>query len=315
MRFARRAAVPVALLSVLAIAGCSAPAATSDKPQQEETRTVETVFGEVDVPVDPQRIVIVQSAALDAALALGIEPVGSTFWGGAGGVPEYLQDQVPADFTLVGNEDEPDFEAIAALEPDLIIATEAAEENLATFEDIAPVAAFAFADENGDSDWRGHVTQIADFTGREEQAEEVLADFDALIAELDAEVAVPGETVIPLRVRADHVRHYLPLSFVGADVLQSLSNIELPDSKVASENGEWAVIPAERLDVLDSDRIIAFIDSQEAYDTLQAQSLWQGLPAVQNGKVCVTENLVAWILGGPSAAKVVADDVRECLAA
>lgn len=303
-------------VSAVLLSGC-APAGGNAGPSEESaTRTVETVFGQKQIPTDPQRVVIVQASALDTALSLGIEPVGSTYWGGAGGVQDYLVDEVPADMAVVGNDDEPDFEAIAALEPDLIIGDEAISDNLAMFEAIAPVAAYNSLDSDGRSDWRHHLSAIAGFTSREDEASTVISDFDAMVAELDAEIATPGQAVIPLRVRADHVRHYLPASFVSAGVLQGLTQIELPGSQVESENGDWSVIPPERVSVLsDADVIIAFTESPEAYTTLTAQSLWRALPAVQSDNVCVTENQTAWILAGPSAAEIVANDVRSCLAA
>ncbi|RGE19776.1 iron-siderophore ABC transporter substrate-binding protein [Leucobacter sp. wl10] len=306
--------VSLALAAMLLLNGCAA-VPSGDAPSAESaTRTVQTVFGDKEVPVDPQRIVIVRTNALDTALALGIEPVGTTYWGGGSGLPGYLAAEAPKDMALIGTDDEPDFEAIAALKPDLIIGDESIENNLETFESIAPVAAYDSLNAEGRSDWREHLAAIAGFTGREDKANTVIASFDEMVADLDADIANKGQTVIPLRVRADQVRHYLPESLVSAGVLQGLRSIKLPGPIVASENDEWSVIPAEQLSVLDADTIIAFIDSTEAYESLQQQSLWRALPAVQNDKVCVSENQAAWILAGPSAAKIVAQDVRECLA-
>lgn len=265
------------------------------------------------MPGGPQRIVIVQASVLDGALALGLEPVGSTFWGGADGIQSYLQDQLPADFTVVGNDDEPDIEAIAALKPDLIIGNEAVEENLDMLQDIAPVAAYQSVDEDGRADWREDLGAIAEFTGTQDAADSVIQTFDDEVAEVDASITTSGESVMALRVRPDQVRHYLPESFVSGQVLQNLKNIELPGSAIASENGDWSVIPAEQLTVLVADHLIVFADSPEAVAALEQQTLWQQLPAVQNDNVCVVEDQVPWILSGPTAASLVAQDVRTCL--
>ncbi|PWJ54350.1 iron complex transport system substrate-binding protein [Quadrisphaera granulorum] len=315
-----RSASLTAVVLASALAGCGSsstePAAagsTSATTEASGTRTVQTALGPVDVPQDPQRVVVVQSRALDLTTALDVPTVGATYWSKAVEVPAYLADKVPADFALVGNDDQPDFEAITALKPDLIIGDQTVEKNLATLKDIAPVAAYSTENAEGQFDWRTQLDQVAEFTGHQEEAKKVEADFAATVAELDAGVKTPGQSVIPLRVRADHVRWHLPGTFIGAHVLDSMKNITLPEPTVPSENGRFSIIPAERLDTLSADRIFAILDSDEAYTTLQSQSLWQGLPAVKNGGVCVTKNLDAWILGGPAASKVVAGDVRACL--
>ncbi|WP_077222233.1 ABC transporter substrate-binding protein [Rathayibacter sp. VKM Ac-2630] len=316
---ARRSVLPLLLVPVLLLCGCASPGGVDvgvddGSSGDPAVRTVETVFGAVEVPAVPERVVVVQSRALDLALALGVPAVGSTYWSKVNSVPAYLEDEVPTDFVLVGNDDEPDFEAIAALQPDLIIGDEGVEPNLATFQDIAPVAAYASVGAEGDFDWRTQLESVAEFTGTRDRAEEVLSEFEAMVAELDADVEIPGQTVAPLRVRADQVRWHLPGTFAGAHVLSSMRNVTLPSPVVPSENGNWSVIPAERLDTIDTDRVIAFLDSDEAYRVLEGQSLWQQTPAVRNGGVCTTDELDAWILGGPFAAEVVAADVRACLA-
>lgn len=313
MPIGRPAAFVALLTPLLLLAGCAASPDDAATGGDGATRSVETVFGSVDVPAAPQRVVVVQSRALDLTLALGVPTVGSTYWAQVGEVPPYLQDAVPTDFVLVGNDDEPDFEAIAALAPDLIIGDDGIEPNLAILQDIAPVAAYATEDAAGADDWRTQLAAVAEFTGTQDRAQQVLADFDTMVADLDAAVDVPGQSVAALRVRADQVRWYLPDSFAGAQVLSSMSSVTLPQPQVASENGEWSVIPAERLDTIATDRVIAFVDS-EAYAALDAQTLWQQTPAARADGVCLTDNLDAWILGGPSAAEVVASDVRACLA-
>ena len=125
----------VAALALLTLAGCS---------------TSEEVAASSDSA--PQRIVIAQANFLD--LALDLEPVGTTYWGGAGGVQDYLLDSVPASMEVVGNDDEPNFETVAKLQPDLIIGDEEIETNLAKYEAIAPVSIIKSVDENGSNSWR-----------------------------------------------------------------------------------------------------------------------------------------------------------------
>lgn len=287
----------VVALALLTLAGCS---------------TSEVSDGAVSSDSAPQRIMIAQANFLDLALALDLEPVGTTYWGGAGGVQDYLLDSVPASMEVVGNDDEPNFEAIAKLQPDLIIGDEELEPNLEKFEAIAPVATINSRDDNGSNSWRDQLNALAELTGTQEKAASVIAAADESVAALDGKITSPGQKTMLLRIREEQVRQYLPDSFVGAGVPQRLQNITLVESAVPSENGQWSVIPPENIGLLDADRIIAFIDSPQALENAQANPLWNELPAVKNGQLCTSENLTPWILTGPAAADIVTSGLEAC---
>lgn len=275
----------VAALALLTLAGCS----TSEEVAASSGASSE---------VAPQRIVIAQANFLDLALALDLEPVGTTYWGGAGGVQDYLLDSVPETMEVVGNDDEPNFETVAKLQPDLIIGDEEIETNLAKYEAIAPVSIIKSVDENGSNSWRDQLLALAELTGTQEKAAAVIEEADKSVASLDGKITSPGEKTMLLRIREEQVRQYLPDSFVGAGVPQRLQNITLVESAVPSENGQWSVIPPENIGLLDADRIIAFIDSPQALENAESNPLWSQLPAVKNGQLCTTENLTPSILTG-----------------
>ncbi|QDQ21925.1 ABC transporter substrate-binding protein [Corynebacterium glutamicum] len=212
----------------------------------------------------------------------------------------------------VGNDDEPNFETVAKLQPDLIIGDEEIETNLAKYEAIAPVSIIKSVDENGSNSWRDQLTALAELTGTQEKAAAVIEEADKSVASLDSKITSPGEKTMLLRIREEQVRQYLPDSFVGAGVPQRLQNITLVESTVPSENGQWSVIPPENIGLLDADRIIAFIDSPQALENAESNPLWSQLPAVKNGQLCTTENLTPWILTGPAAAEIVTSDLEAC---
>lgn len=86
-------------------------------PLVAETVTVDTYTGKVEVPVDPKKIAVFDVAALDTLSALGVKPSGVV-------TPifvTYLEDAKDGA-APVGSLFEPDFEAVAAMQPDLIVA-------------------------------------------------------------------------------------------------------------------------------------------------------------------------------------------------
>lgn len=185
-----------ALTTATVLVGCSADG--SNSASANETQIIQSAFGEAEIPSNPQRIVIVQANFLDFALAIDLAPVGSTYWGSADGIQDYLQEDAPENMEVVGNDDEPNFEAIA------------------------PVAAIASRDAEGSNSWRDQLTALAEITGREDKAAEVIKEADESIEQLDANIEEPVQRTMLLRIRDDQVRQYLPDSFVGAGVPQRL---------------------------------------------------------------------------------------------
>lgn len=95
------------------VPGCGQETANDgDETTSGETRVVRDANGdEVEVPVNPRRIV-----------ALGVEPAATTQGREQNGPPNYLAEEARV-VPLVGILTQPNVEAIAALEPDLILAS------------------------------------------------------------------------------------------------------------------------------------------------------------------------------------------------
>ena len=126
------AAVPLALA---ALAGCGAADGETNEAGAGPTGgaaedafpvTIEHTFGETTIEEQPERVVVLGWSAQDTVYALGLEPVGMPsypFGGGDDGVlpwnDEYYDPEVT---TLLDTADGPPLEAIAALEPDVILA-------------------------------------------------------------------------------------------------------------------------------------------------------------------------------------------------
>jgi iron complex transport system substrate-binding protein len=90
-----------------------------------EMKVVSHALGKVEIPVNPQRVVVLDDQVLlDPVLALGIEPVGALSCSGCGedfrGIPSNLVTHV----LDVGTASEPSLEKILSFKPDLIVARE-----------------------------------------------------------------------------------------------------------------------------------------------------------------------------------------------
>lgn len=112
--------------SLLALGGCGGGGgAGSSEEASGQKRAVEHKYGSTEVPENLGRVVTVGLTDQDYALALGVKPVAVTEWYG-----EYDHAAWPCTREALGdanpevmprNNDQLDFERLAALEPDLII--------------------------------------------------------------------------------------------------------------------------------------------------------------------------------------------------
>ncbi|WP_159621484.1 iron-siderophore ABC transporter substrate-binding protein [Ruania rhizosphaerae] len=306
---------------VLSACGGGGAEALPEGGGQQETRTVDHALGTAEIPTDPQRVVLMNSAGLDIMIALGIDPVGAALWGGISELPDYVSTHLPDDFTVVGTSTEPNLEAVAALEPDLIIGIDnIVSDNLSVLEGIAPTVAYHRRDEQGVAlGWTEHINELGEILDRADEADQRIAAFEDRVADVDAHLADSGETIAMLRARPEEVRFYDTTSTLSSNVLQSLQHVTLVDppfgEPVEGGAAPWRVISTEMLTDVPSDWIYVVPDSEVDLEALRSQPLWEQVPAVQEGQVCVAEEFAAWFQPGPLAAEIVADEVEACLTA
>ena len=113
-------ALIVLLAAALPLTACSS-SSEEEASTSSATREFTDVHGKTEVPETPQRVVVLEPLELDTAIALGITPVGAAVANNVTGIPEYLGVD---GIKPVGTVSEPNIEAIAALEPDLILGTD-----------------------------------------------------------------------------------------------------------------------------------------------------------------------------------------------
>ncbi|WP_162048246.1 siderophore ABC transporter substrate-binding protein [Vibrio taketomensis] len=134
--------------------------------------------GTTKLESNPQRVVVIGLGALDATVALGVEPVAIST---VSMFPDYLAQYRDYKFTSAGSLSEPNFETIYMQKPDLIIIGSRAITQYDELSKIAPTIVFAADDKQGywtstQQQWRnlGQVFEKQDFV-------------ESKIAELDKE--------------------------------------------------------------------------------------------------------------------------------
>jgi iron complex transport system substrate-binding protein len=150
--------------------------------------TIEHKYGSTTLSKPPERVVTIGFSEQDPVLALGVKPVAVREW--FGGHPyavwPWAQDELgdAKPQVLVMPFGELEFETIAALQPDLIVATHSGitEREYATLSRIAPTLAQPAEYPDFGVPWQEQTRLIGRALGREALADQLVAGVEAKIA-------------------------------------------------------------------------------------------------------------------------------------
>jgi iron complex transport system substrate-binding protein len=254
--------------------------------------TIAHAFGETEIPAEPQRVVAWGWGSADAVLALGVVPVAIPFQAYGGdedGVLPWVADQLEVlgaeTPTVLPDSAEAPVEAIAEMEPDLILATYSGitAEEYELLSAIAPTV--AYPGEAWSTPWREVIGTTGRALGRSDGATDLLADIDAAIAAEAAEhPEFEGVTVAQTWDVGDTFYVYSPadprveftedLGFTTAPSVTELST---------GESTFYFTLSHENLDQLTSDLLIAYADTQAELDAFLASAPAQAMPQVVGG--------------------------------
>ena len=176
----------VLLLAVLALAlaGCgSGEGSGGGGGEGAAVRTVEHAMGKAEVPEKAERVVVLDTGELDSAMTLGVKPVGAVEAVEGAGYPAYLEGT--GGIENVGTIEQPNLEAIAALEPDLILSSKLRHE--AIYDQLEQIAPTVFTETTGVT-WKENFEKHAEALNRQEEAERARSEYKGRVDEFRAEM-------------------------------------------------------------------------------------------------------------------------------
>ncbi|MGY1832139.1 siderophore ABC transporter substrate-binding protein [Geodermatophilus sp. SYSU D01180] len=333
MRTATRplAAASLSLATVLALGACSsdepvAEAATDagtvtwtwDRNTAAEDQEPEYEETTVEVPVDPERIVVFDMASLDTIGALGGEVAGAPL----DSVPDYLQQYLADDAFNAGTLFEADLVEIESQQPDLIVI---GGRSAALYEDLSEIAPTV------DLSLRGSYTEtlernatfLGEVLGAEDEAAAAVADLEAGIEEARAATADAG-TGLGLMVSGGELSAMAPAG-EGADARGARGGLiydafgvqPVVDDIQAATHGEPVSFEflletdPDHLWVVDRDAATGEEGAQAAAAVLDNDVVAQ-TTAAQRGQIHYLDP-VAWyvVFGGIDTTRIMIDDVLQ----
>jgi iron complex transport system substrate-binding protein len=136
--------------------------------------------GETTVATNPEKVVVFDFATLDNLDRLGVKIIGVP---GSIAFPEYLKKYDGADYAKVGTLFEPDYEAVNAAEPDLIIVGGRSAAKYGELAKIAPTIDLTVPAKEFISGTEANIEKLGQIFGKETEAK---AEVDKLNSELAA---------------------------------------------------------------------------------------------------------------------------------
>ena len=291
------------------------------------TRTVEHVYGQVELPVNPQRLIPGYTTEMDYAMVLGIPMVAGT--GSRGGNQPFAAYQREAYPERLDNLEkvvtfpEANYEQIATQQPDCILDQVAADDE-SRYERLSQIApTFVFRDyeeteelEFGRPDWRGALRAVARAFGATEAAEQHITEYEDRVEELRGALATrwSGTTFaigVPNPENFNVLGRYIQANQILFD------DLGLKPASVIEPEGTQ--LSLEVLPEIDADVFLLVLAPQE--DSLERNRevaepyvnspLWQVIPAVREDQVYEMDQEL--IYTGPLTAMAFLDYVERTL--
>jgi iron complex transport system substrate-binding protein len=269
----------------------------------------------VNVPDDPQRIVVLSGDQLDALCALGLQSriVGAALPDGAADQPSYLGTvvhKVPG----VGTRSNPDLGAIKAAKPDLILGSQALTPKL--YGNLAAIAPTVFTGAPGAA-WQNNLRGVAEATARADAANDAIEHFTTKAHDDGAahdsahyQAGVVQFTENTVRIYGTDNFPGSVLTTTGVDRPAAQRFTDKPYIEVSSTDNDLATA---NFSAADADVVYVSFDSPAAKDrapTIFDSDAWRRLSATRDNRIFVVNNEV-WQSGeGVVAARGIIDDLR-----
>lgn len=285
---------------------------SSNLPPGTPTRPIQHAMGTTQVPVQPKRVVVLDTAPLDSAIALGVRPIGTMFFQSP---PTYLGNRVEG-IAVLGLNNNPNLEKVLSLKPDLILSTKISSQQF--YRQLSKAAPTILTEGSGRSgDWKENFQLYADALGRSQQAKALLQNYQQRAATLKQQIqqqSSPTPVVSVVATGSKQIGAYTRQSFSGS-VLQDLGLVRPPAQEKPKR---WAIqVSREDFASLDGD-IIFLIEAGGIPDNLSLQNfktdpIFSQLNAVKRGRVYPVKAEV-WTAGRSIlAANEILNDVSQHL--
>ncbi|MFC5467472.1 iron-hydroxamate ABC transporter substrate-binding protein [Cohnella suwonensis] len=267
--------LPILMILALAIALSACGSKNDNAGDGAKTITYESQTGPVEVPADPQRVIVLSSYAGDV-LSLGVNLVGVDSWSKMN--PQF--EEKLKDAAEVTDEN---LEKIIELKPDLIIGLDNIK-NIDKLKEIAPTVVFTY----GKVDYLTQHLEIGKALNKEKEAQAWVDDFKSRAATIGADIKAKigeGKTVSVIESFDKQLYVFGDNWGRGTEILYQAMGLPMPAkvTEMTEKDGYYAISAEVVADYM-GDYVI-FSKNPDADNSFQQTDTYKNTPAAQAGHV------------------------------
>jgi iron complex transport system substrate-binding protein len=302
----------VLLAALFALAGCDEK---KEAPATSKTSiTIEHAQGKTDVPENPKKVIVFNTATLDIIDALNIPVTGVP----QSGVhyPDYLSKYENKTYTNVGTLFEPNYEVLSSLEPDVILAGGRTNDVYKKLSDIAPTISLDIDPNNFMGSLIQRTEQLGNIFGKQDAAKQLIANFNQKIEALKPKTSNAG-TALVIMINGGKMSAYGPKSRFGF-IFDVLGFKPATTFKEAGRHGNAVTsefvlsVNPQWLFVLDRDNAIGNKEAQSAQQVLNNE-LIRKTDAWEQNHIVYLDSTSMYISGGIQTYSRLMDQISDVL--
>jgi len=271
--------MPFLLMLVLVLSACGGEKKqenTGEKKEEDKPQTItyESENGPVEVPADPERVIVLSSFAGNV-MALDVPIVGVDSWSKMN--PRFEKLQGVEEVT------DENLEKIIELNPDLIIGL-ANIKNVDKLKEIAPTVTFTY----GKLGYLEQHLEIGKVLNKEKEAQEWIDNFkaDSKAAGEEIKAKIGADATVSVIENFDKELYVFGDNWArGTEILYQEMGLNMPEKvkEAALEPGYYAISP-EVLSEYAGDYVV-FSKNAEGDTSFQQTETYKNIPAVKNDRV------------------------------
>ncbi|KHF40106.1 ABC transporter substrate-binding protein [Halalkalibacter okhensis] len=281
------------MLLLLVLSGCTSGEsnATEIEENQEteqeveeevveaETRTVEHLYGEAEVPMNPEKIVLLSHVSWEGSLvSVGVKPFAVMAYDNE--FPPHLTEELEG-VTALPYADEINPEEIIGLDPDLLIISDRYKP---LYDQLSSTIPTVVVEVGGD--WKEDHLKVAEAAGKLEEGKKVIEDMEKQAEEIGDRIRekVGDDTFMAVAINKADIRVFGKTNHATNSLL--FDDLKLtPAENLPEDFGEN--ISIEGLVKFNPDHIldVTYFNSGEYYDSVTEGEVWNHLEAVKNDNV------------------------------
>lgn len=317
----KRVLLLMTMVVVLFLAACGSAdsgepkdAETADEgSESNETVTVSHELGETEVGKNPESVVVFDFGILDTLDELGVEVDGAVQ---SSTVPSYLEKYEGDDYENIGSLKEPDFEAIAEIDPDIIIISGRQADLYDQLSEIAPTVHLGVDNERYMESFEENMETVGEIFGKEAEIEEALAEVDEKIEALREKTGETDEEALIILANDDRISAYGSSSRFGIihDVFGVPESDDNIDASTHGMNVSFEYVMEQDPDILYVIDRAGVVGGETSAKELVENELTENIKAYENDKI-IYLNPEFWYLsgGGLQSVTQMVEDIDESI--